>query len=116
MLQQPREIAPAIDDADNLNEIDRPSIRVGVGLVENEIRGMNQHAGGSTDISPSWAETRSVRETIDLLRDRPNDLFGRSLIVDGYRKPDFGEFILRTRSDDDPRHAGDSSGGPWPCE
>jgi len=60
MRQQPREIATAVDDADNLNDIDRSGIRVGVGLVENEIRAMDQHAGGRPDIWPSWAETRLI--------------------------------------------------------
>lgn len=60
--EQGSQVAPAINDADDLDGVYLSFIGVGKGLVENEVRGLDKHAGGKKYLRVTFAQPRILNQ------------------------------------------------------
>ena len=69
-LDQVRQIATPIDDAEDLDHVVRTFVRVGAGLEENEVRPLDEQTCGSPNVGATRPEPGMTPQPVGLGFDR----------------------------------------------
>jgi hypothetical protein len=90
----PRQIAPPIHDANNLDFCDRAVVRIWVSFVQDEIRPHDEHARSRPDIRAARSKARILGQAVDPGTDGLHRSRRCCWIIDGNRQPDVFQITL----------------------